>query len=71
MPGMDGTQVPRTLKGIVPALPVFLFTVYGDFPDKLADITGADGCFVKSGDLSPLIQALDRAVRRKNPELRD
>ena len=65
LPGMDGKQVLRALKELYADLPVFLFTVYGDFHHKL-DVPEADGCFVKSADLTPLIQAVGRAVCRRN-----
>ncbi len=64
LPGMDGAEVLRALKARQPRLPVFFFTVYGDFGNKQA-LAEADGCFVKSGDLTPLREAIARAVCRK------
>jgi CheY-like chemotaxis protein len=61
MPRMDGSSVLRRIKKSRPDLPVFFFTVYGDFPDKRG-LSEADGCFVKSSDLSPLLEAVARAV---------
>lgn len=61
LPGMDGKQVLRALKARQPELPVFIFTVHGDFPEKV-DLPEADGCFVKSADLTPLIGAIDEAL---------
>ena len=62
LPGMDGREVLRRLKGFAPRLPVFVFSVHGDFPSRVADLSAADGCFAKSADLTPLIQAIGRAV---------
>jgi DNA-binding response OmpR family regulator len=61
MPRMDGGEVLRTLKDLRPNLPVFFFTVLGDFGDRSA-LAEADACFVKSSDLRPLIDAVSRAV---------
>lgn len=57
MPGMDGRQVFQTLQGRYPSLPIFLFTVYGDFCHRV-DLPGAAGCFVKSANLTPLLEAI-------------
>ncbi|MBI5446477.1 MAG: response regulator [Deltaproteobacteria bacterium] len=61
MPIMDGGEVLRVLKNFQPDLPVFFFTVLGDFADRSA-LSEADACFVKSSDLTPLIDAVSRAV---------
>ncbi|MHB8763253.1 MAG: response regulator [Deferrisomatales bacterium] len=61
MPGMAGSEVFQVLQGLYPGLPVFLFTVYGDFCDRV-DLSAAAGCFVKSADLTPLIAAIGLAV---------
>ncbi|MBE0617314.1 MAG: response regulator [Proteobacteria bacterium] len=66
LPGMDGKACLRLLKERHPGLPVFVFTVYGDFAQRV-DLPEADGCFVKSANLSPLLEALGRvAVRSRN-----
>lgn len=62
MPGMDGTQVLRALKELRPDLPVFFYTVYGDFAKPA--LAEADGAFVKAADLTPLFEALGRATGR-------
>jgi CheY-like chemotaxis protein len=61
MPGMDGIEVLRALRRLQPNLLVFFFTVYGDFCNKPA-LAEADGCFVKSAELTPLVEAIARAV---------
>lgn len=63
MPGMGGRDVLRQLKAMNPRLPVFIFSVLGDFPEVVSDLGEADGCFPKSADLTPLILALRSALR--------
>ena len=63
MPGMGGREVLHHLKALNPQLPVFIFSVLGDFPEIVDDLGDADGCFAKSADLTPLILAIRRAVR--------
>lgn len=57
MPGMSGPAVLRALKTRYPTLPVFFFTVCGDFV-SLPGVGEADGCLVKSADLTPLLAAI-------------
>jgi CheY-like chemotaxis protein len=61
MPGMGGAEVLRALKRRRPSLPVFFLTVYGDFPEK-TELTEADCCFVKSSNLTPMIEAIARTL---------
>lgn len=61
MPGMDGPEVLRELKRLRADLPIFFFTVLGDFSDK-TDLAEADGCFVKSSDLAPIVDAVSRVL---------
>lgn len=70
LPGMDGAEVLRALKILHPALPVFFFTVFADFPGKL-ELTEADACFVKSGNLGLLCEAIARACPGRAPSLAD
>ena len=65
MPGMGGLEVLRVLKAAHPALPVLLFTAYGDYRAE-AEALGADAYFVKSANLAPLKEAILRAVTREN-----
>ncbi|MDF1554974.1 MAG: response regulator [Deferrisomatales bacterium] len=55
--GIDGLAVLRAFRALNPALPVFFYTVLGDFPDR-TDFAEADACFVKSGDLTLLSKAI-------------
>lgn len=61
MPGMSGLEVLERLKGSCPALPVLLFTAYGDCRDQ-ARALGADAYVVKSCNLSALTEAVVAAL---------
>jgi len=66
MPGMGGEAVLQQLKTRHPKVPVLFFTVFGDF-DRPA-LADADGCFVKSGDLSALLDAIECLGARTAPQ---
>jgi DNA-binding response OmpR family regulator len=65
MPDMRGTEVLERLKALAPGIPVFVFSGRADFSDAIASLAQADGCFVKSADLRPLIRAIKGAFSKK------
>lgn len=64
LPGLGGSHVLQAINELYPALAVFLFTVYGDLPERV-NLPGLAGCFVKSANLTPLIQAIGRVTGRE------
>lgn len=65
MPGMSGLDVLSRLKATHPEIAVFLFTGYGDYREA-AQALGADGYFVKSANLAPMIEVIRRALNHNH-----
>lgn len=62
LPTMNGDEVLRALKVMAPSLPVFIYSSFCDFPEVVGGLQGATGCFVKSGNLSPLLGAIEETI---------
>jgi CheY-like chemotaxis protein len=63
MPGMDGLELLREIRGLRPALPVLMVTAYGDDDRKRrADQLGADGFLAKPVDFDQLKQHVLRLM---------
>jgi CheY-like chemotaxis protein len=67
MPGMDGLELLREIRGLRPALPVLMVTAYGDDDRKRrADQLGADGFLAKPVDFDQLKQHVLRLMPERS-----
>jgi DNA-binding NtrC family response regulator len=66
MPGMDGEEVLHALRQLDPRIPIFFLTACGDFPGRPV-LHEADCCFVKSSDLTPMLDAIAYACGGEDP----
>ncbi|MBU0481895.1 MAG: response regulator [Proteobacteria bacterium] len=63
MPGMNGIDVLRKIKEASPDLPVILSSAYQEFKQDLSS-WASDAFIVKSADMSELLEAVERHIRR-------
>ena len=64
MPGMDGLEVLRQIKGRHPDLPVILCSAYPEYKQDLSS-WASDDYIVKSYDLTELKESIRRQLARK------
>jgi two-component system OmpR family response regulator len=70
LPGLDGHQVCRTLRGRDPWLPILMLTALDAVEDRIAGLdTGADDYLVKPFDFGELVARV-RALIRRGPSQR-
>ena len=63
MPGMNGIDVLRKIKETSPELPVILSSAYQEFKQDLSS-WASDDFVVKSADMSELLEAVKRHIRK-------
>lgn len=67
LPGMNGTEVSRTIRQINPAIPVIMLTALGTTDDKLEGFdAGADDYMVKPFEIRELVARIKALLKRSS-----
>lgn len=68
MPGINGIEVLKRMKGMHPHLPVVIITVYYDQSSALRSVieNEADGCIRKPFDIENLMMTVEKVLQKKS-----
>jgi DNA-binding NarL/FixJ family response regulator len=66
MPRMNGAEAARTLKKLMPEVPIILFTMYSDNIGPYLAAIDIEAVLSKANGLTALVKAVDAALARKS-----